>query len=132
MTSYLLVQNGDGISTKAVEQIAWDTFSGDMVLAGAAAVTAVGRRVALAQAAFGGIAVAAAAAMRFASGAATIAAAGAINAGAQCIALSGAIILAWSTMVALARRQWEPEVPAVDVWDKPDEPESLWIEQPPG
>ena len=132
MTSYLLTETDDVLNSESAERIVWDMFSGDAALAGAAAVTAVGRRVALAQAAFGGIAVAAAAAMRFASGAAAIAAAGAINAGAQRIALSGAIILAWSTIVALARRQWEPEVPAADVWDKPDEPESLWTEQPPG
>ena len=132
MSGYLLTESADIINTESAERIVWDTFSGDAILAGAVAVTAVGRRVALAQGAFGGIAVAAAAAMRFASGAAAIAAAGAINAGAQRIALSGAIILAWSTIVALARRQWEPEVPAADVWDKPDEPESLWTEQPPG
>ena len=128
MNNYILTEGGDRLTTESAERIVWDTFSGDAALAGAAAVTAVGRRVALAQGAFGGIAVAAAAAMRFASGAAAIAAAGAINAGAQRIALSGAIILAWSTIVALARRRWEPEVPAVDVWDKPDKPESLWIE----
>ena len=132
MNNYILTEGGDRLTTESAERIVWDTFSGDAALAGAAAVTAVGRRVALAQAAFGGIATVAAAAMLFARGAAAIAAAGAINAGAQRIALSGAIILAWSTIVALARRQWEPEVPAADVWDKPDEPESLWTEQPPG
>lgn len=48
MISYLLVEDGDRITTEAVKWVVWDTFSVDVTLVGAAAVTAVGRRSALA------------------------------------------------------------------------------------
>lgn len=132
MTSYLQSEAGDVLNSEAAERIVWDTFTGDAALAGAAAIVAAGGKIAAAQAALGGVGAVAAAAMRFASGAAAIVATGAITTDSRRVTWSGAIILASSAIVALARRPWEPAIPTVDVWDPPDEPESLWIEQPPG